>query len=154
MRFRFIAGLLAAALGLSACVTQGPKAVSYVPGLGEIMTQVSARHAKLWFAGDAGNWPLAAYEVDELREGLEDAGTLHPTHKKVRGPVPSLIAATMDPALKQSDAAVASRDPQKFAAAYDRVTRGCNDCHRASGFGFNLVVRPTANPFSNQTFEP
>jgi hypothetical protein len=36
------------------------------PGLGEIMSANQMRHVKLWFAGEAGNWPLASYEVDEL----------------------------------------------------------------------------------------
>src|ERR1700689_4177434 len=46
------------------------------PGLGEIMTLQQLRHIKLWFAGRAGNWPLADYEVDELNEGFEDVGKL------------------------------------------------------------------------------
>src|SRR5947208_2225088 len=33
----------------------------FTPGLGEIMTLQQMRHLKLWFAGQAGNWPLAAY---------------------------------------------------------------------------------------------
>src|SRR5262249_14805529 len=44
----------------------------YVPGLGEFMTATQLRHAKLWFAGKNSNWALAAYEVDEIKEGLED----------------------------------------------------------------------------------
>ncbi|MGE5413642.1 MAG: hypothetical protein ACM3NW_05660, partial [Syntrophomonadaceae bacterium] len=39
------------------------------PGLGELMTFNQMRHAKLWFAGEAGNWKLARYELDELGEG-------------------------------------------------------------------------------------
>jgi hypothetical protein len=154
VRFCCVAVLFGAALSLSACVAPAPKTTTYLPGLGDIMTAVAARHAKLWFAGSAGNWPLAAYEVDELKEGLEDAGTLHPTHRKVPGPVAPMIARTMDPPLRQVEVAVASRNPRAFANAYDAVTEGCNDCHQASGFGFNKVVRPTANPFSNQGFEP
>jgi hypothetical protein len=37
------------------------------PGLGEIMTLNQMRHAKLWRAGEAQNWSLAAYELDELQ---------------------------------------------------------------------------------------
>ena len=35
--------------------------VPFTPGLGEIMTLTQMRHVKLWFAGDAANWPLAKY---------------------------------------------------------------------------------------------
>ena len=42
------------------------------PGLGEIMTLQQLRHIKLWFAGRAGNWPLADYEIDKLKGGFDD----------------------------------------------------------------------------------
>src|SRR6202451_4323006 len=46
------------------------------PGLGEIMTLQQLRHIKLWFAGHAGNWPLADYEIGEVNEGFEDVDKL------------------------------------------------------------------------------
>ncbi|WP_283744478.1 hypothetical protein [Sideroxydans sp. CL21] len=46
---------------------------NYVPGMGEIMGSTQMRHAKLWFAGKSGNWDLASYELDEIREGMDDA---------------------------------------------------------------------------------
>src|ERR1700722_13760816 len=48
----------------------------YQPGLGEIMALQQMRHIKLWFAGRAGNWPLADYEVGELQEGFDDVKKL------------------------------------------------------------------------------
>ena len=56
-----------------------PAKEPYEPGLGEIMTAIQLRHAKLWFAGKSNNWSLAAYEIDEIKEGLEDAARLHST---------------------------------------------------------------------------
>ena len=50
--------------------------------------------------------------------------------------------------------AVATRDQAGFAEAFDKLTEGCNACHRATNFGFNTVTRPAANPYSNQAFEP
>jgi hypothetical protein len=47
-----------------------PARESYEPGLGEFMTATQLRHAKLWFAGKQNNWDLAAYEIDEIKEGL------------------------------------------------------------------------------------
>ena len=35
------------------------------------MAQQQIRHIKLWFAGRAGNWPLADYEIDQLKEGFD-----------------------------------------------------------------------------------
>jgi hypothetical protein len=49
--------------------------------LGELMTLQQMRHTKLWLAGQAGNWQLAAYELDELGEGFDDVVKFHPSHK-------------------------------------------------------------------------
>ena len=126
----------------------------YTPGLGEIMTLTQMRHVKLWFAGQAGNWPLASYELDELNEGMEDAATFHPTHKDADLPIPDLIKKIMTEPIEQLRAAVDAKDQTRFEQAFDKLTEGCNSCHQAAKFGFNVVTRPAANPYSNQVFEP
>ena len=50
----------------------GEPAKPYEPGLVEFMMTVQSHHAKLWLAGNARNWELADYQVDELKELLED----------------------------------------------------------------------------------
>ena len=62
--------------GFAAKAEDAPAPAGDVPGLGEIMTLQQLRHIKLWFAGRAGNWPLADYEVGELNEGFEDVSKL------------------------------------------------------------------------------
>jgi len=142
-------------LGLSAVACQRPPAApAFTPGLGEIMTLTQMRHSKLWFAGQAGNWPLASYELDELNEGMEDAAKFHPTHKDASLPIPALIEKIMKEPIEGVEKAVAARDQAGFAEAFDKLTEGCNACHRATNFGFNTVRRPAANPYSNQAFEP
>jgi hypothetical protein len=137
---------------LSAC--RQPATPAFTPGLGEIMTLTQMRHSKLWFASQAGNWPLASYELDELHEGMDDVATFHPTHKDSPLPIPELIQKIMTEPLRQLDDAIKAKDQPRFAQAFDAVTEGCNACHRAANFGFNVVTRPTTNPYSNQTFEP
>jgi hypothetical protein len=124
----------------------------YAPGLGEIMAQSAVRHAKLWFAGQAQNWDLAAYEVDELREGFEDAGKYHPTHKQIAQPIPDLISQNMDQPLVGVEQAIKDKNLQTFVKNYDNLTAACNACHQATEFGFNRVSRPNFNPFANQSF--
>lgn len=124
----------------------------YVPGLGEIMAQSAVRHAKLWFAGQAKNWDLATYEVDELKEGFEDACKYHPTHKHITQPIPDLIAKHMDQSLTGLEQAIKAKNSQAFIENYDNLTAGCNACHQTTDFGFNIVTRPSFNPFANQTF--
>lgn len=129
-------------------------AESYVVGLGEIMGQTQVRHAKLWFAGQAGNWPLAAYELDELKEGFDDAVKYHPLHKSAPEPLTAMIPEFMDLPLGELDTAIKAKSPDKFTTAFDHLTLGCNGCHKESDFGFNVVTRPAAPPFSNQIFAP
>ncbi|HSP99732.1 MAG TPA: hypothetical protein VL049_21125 [Candidatus Dormibacteraeota bacterium] len=147
------AALALAPLG-SASAKSAAAAAPYVPGLGEIMGATQMRHLKLWYAGEAQNWPLAAYEVDELAEGFADAARYHPRHKDAPRPIAELIPEFTAGPISALRAAIAAHDARGFAAAYDGLTAGCNGCHEAARFDFNVVVRPTANPYSNQRFAP
>src|SRR5436190_23130753 len=138
-------------LALLGCNRQPPEP-QFTPGLGEIMTLTQMRHVKLWFAGQSGNWPLASYELDELNEGLDDAATFHPTHKDAELPIPQLIDKIMKAPIGQLEEAVKAQDSARFDKAFDALTEGCNSCHQATKFGFNVVIRPTANPYANQRF--
>jgi hypothetical protein len=143
------AALVAAACAIAACSS------GIVPGLGELMSLQQMRHAKLWFAGREGNWPLAGYELDELQEGFDDVVRLHPTHKDAPLPLSQVLPKIMDRPIADLRAAIRARDPQAFAAAYDALTAGCNACHQATNFGFNVVRRPVeAAWYGNQRFTP
>ena len=50
--------------------------------------------------------------------------------------------------------AIARQSQPEFDVAYDSLTQGCNACHAAAQFSFNVVATPAANPYSNQKFEP
>jgi hypothetical protein len=115
------------------------------PGLGEIMTLQQLRHIKLWFGGHAGNWPLADYEVGELEEGFDDVNKLlggDTVEKQVGAPVKAL------------EKAIADKDRAAFEAAFDKLSAGCNSCHRTLDHGFIVIKRPTLMPYSNQSFAP
>ncbi len=124
------------------------------PGLGELMTFNQMRHAKLWFAGEAGNWKLARYELDELGEGFDDVVRYHPKHKDSPVPIDASVEKIIREPLAEVGRAIAAGDRARFERAFDAVTDGCNRCHQATNFAFNVVQRPTANPFSNQVFAP
>ena len=127
-------------------------AQAYVPGFGEIMSFQQMRHMKLWFAGEAQNWPLAAYEVDELKEGFDDVVGYHPTlGKKPVAPRDLVPQLTTEP-LDSLGAAVGRGDLHAFEAGFDALTRACNSCHQAMDFSFNQVQRPTSNPYADQVF--
>jgi hypothetical protein len=139
---------------LPASCTRPPAAEIYAPGLGELMTFQQMRHTKLWLAGQAGNWDLAAYELDELGEGFDDIVKFHPTHKDSPVAPKDAIPRMVTQPLADLRQAVAKKDSADFAQSYDALTTACNNCHQATNFGFNRVQRPESNPYPNQIFSP
>ena len=102
--------IVIAAIALAASVmfaAAQPAKEPYEPGLGEFMTATQLRHAKLWFAGKQNNWDLAAYEIDEIKEGLEDAARLFPTFDGI--PVAEMIKTIIDPRIEELEKAVEQR---------------------------------------------
>jgi hypothetical protein len=148
---RIVAACLALAASVLLAAAQ-PAKEPYAPGLGEFMTATQLRHAKLWFAGKENNWDLAAYEIDEITEGLEDAKKLFPIHDGV--PVADMIKANIDPAVEELRKAVGAKSSTKFAVAFDKLTSACNTCHTGANKPFIRIQRPTSSPLSNQDFAP
>jgi hypothetical protein len=126
----------------------------YVPGLGEFMAATQMRHSKLWFAGQAENWALAAYELDEIKEGFGDITRFHPTHPGSPVPIREILPKLMAAPLARLQSAIRSQNPAKFDEAFDTLTASCNACHRVEKFGFNVITRPSSNPYTNQDFSP
>jgi hypothetical protein len=126
--------------------------VPYVMGMGDLMnTLIQPRHAKLDLAGRAENWALANYALSELRQVFLRIGKAVP---KFRGmPVPDLIDAALTAPLGAVEA-IRQKDPQKFAAAYDQLTQGCNACHVELDHPFVVIKTPDATVFPNQDFNP
>ena len=109
------------------------------------------RHSKLWFAGKSKNWTLASYELDEIKEGLDDAVKYYPVFKH-DAPIAALLDKfTMQP-LNELEKAIDRKDSSKFRIAFDRLTKACNGCHEAARQGFIVIKRPSYSPFSNQEF--
>ena len=132
--------------------SSNPAAEAYAPGLGEIMTLQQMRHTKLWLAGQAGNWDLAAYELKELGEGFDDVVKFHPTHEESPVAPKDAIPRMVTVPLAELKTVVEKKDAAGFGQAYDNLTNACNECHQATNFGFNVVQRPAMNPYPNQVF--
>jgi hypothetical protein len=118
----------------------------YLPRLGDIMSAAQMRHQKLWFAGKAQNWQLAAFELRQLKANLADAAVLY-------SDIPVNHVTTMEGPLQAVSDAITDRDGRKFAKAVGDLTEGCNSCHRSVDRGF-IVMRIPADQqlFSNQLF--
>jgi len=123
--------------------TPGPASEPYEPGLGEIMALQQMRHIKLWFAGSAGNWPLADYEIDELKDGFADV------NQRLGG---DTVEKAVGAQIAAVEKAVEAKDRAAFASAFDKLTADCNSCHHTLDHAFIVIQRPTSLPYSNQSF--
>ena len=109
------------------------------------MARQQERHIKLWFAGRGGNWPLADFEIDALKDGFEDVNNML-GGDTVKDAVGAPIAAL--------EKAIDAKDRAAFTGAYDKLTAGCNSCHHTLDHAFIVIQRPTLLPYSDQSFAP
>jgi len=119
-----------------------------VPRLVEIMSAAQLQHLKLWFAGKAKNWDLAAYELLLLKDSLIDAALLYPA-------IPASNVTTLAEPLRSISDALTAKDSRRFASAMRGLTDGCNACHRSMDRGYVVIKLPTdQQPPANQVFVP
>jgi hypothetical protein len=120
------------------------------PGLGEYMQGIQRHHAALWFAGQAGNWELASFELKELEEGFDDARTYTPLHEGVD--VKELLETLGPPATKGLHRSLEKADRQLFGESFRVLTVACNACHAAAKVPYIEIIEPTGVPTVNQSY--
>jgi hypothetical protein len=133
-----IAGTLCAANAQETNTGEPP-----APKISEIMVLQQLRHIKLWFAGRAGNWALADYEVDQLKDGFDDLN-----HILGGDTVDKAVGA----ALAALERSVDAKDRASFMRAFDALSAGCNNCHHTLDHAFVVIGRPATLPYSDQVF--
>jgi len=125
---------------------------NYVPGLGDLMGSLQVQHGKLWLAGEQQDWPLAAYAVDGIKEGIADMIVLRPRYK--RESIVEMLTLFTAKSLQDLEEAVEAKDSVLFMQAYDSLTEGCNTCHSNHDYGFIAIQRPTAPAWTNLRYRP
>ena len=139
---------LGAASAVAAQDLKSPSADQYVPRLGDIMGAAQTRHHKLWMAGKAQNWELAAYELRQLKANLVEAAVFY-------SGIPVGNVTTLEPSLQSMSDAIDAKDSRKFAKGLGELTEGCNACHRSLKRSFVVMKVPSdQKPFTNQQFAP
>jgi len=117
MKRRVVAIFLAFAMSLpvGAAETQSEpsaaKEASYPPRLAVVMELIQLSRFKLWLAGNLKNWPLAEYELTQMKTTLQDAKTLFPD---LPGADTSAISTSADEFVE----AIRAKEAAKFAAAF------------------------------------
>ena len=147
MRLIIVLAVLAAvaAVPLAATAQESSSDSEPAPKIGEIMVSQQMRHIKLWFAGRDGNWPLADYELDQLKDGFDDV------NRQLGG---DTVEKAVGAPLATLEKAVDAKDRAAFMRAFDALSAGCNSCHRTLDHAFIVIQRPAALPYSDQAFAP
>lgn len=104
------------------------------PGQSLAMTQVAYNFSNLWFAAQAGNWPLAQFYYGDARGRLRWALRITPVRKISTGDLvlqPLLDALEKGPYARLGEV-IAAKDSKQFEAAYRATLEACQSCHVAS----------------------
>jgi hypothetical protein len=117
----------------------------YLPPLNLLMVATQLNHFKLWYAGAVKNWPLANYELAQIRTSIDRAVRLYPNNVQSN-------MTTMMPAADEVENAINAKDTVNFSKAYSKLTAACNTCHEATGFGFIRMRDPTLSPIETSPF--
>ncbi len=121
---------------------------SYKPGFGEIMNNIQRHHLKLWYAGKNQNWKLVDFEIEELKEEIENIEKFQKNRKEAE------LIDMMEPSIDSLEMAVEQKNADLFNSSYRNLTVSCNNCHKLTNFEFNIVKIPDGeSPFLNQDFK-
>ncbi len=118
-----------------------------LPALGDIMGKIQFRNIKLWYAIKERNWGLMDYELDQIKDGFNNAVILYRN-------IPVEFIAAADEPLSALQKAAKLKDGSKLERDFAALTAACNSCHKAADVGFIVIKTPTSFPFSDQEAGP
>ena len=128
-----------------------------IPDQAHIMADVADHFANLYFAGKAGNWPLADFYLGETRSHLRWAVRRIPVRKDTQGRdvvLGNILEAFENSHLKPLKGSIDGKDTAGFEQAYKVSLTGCYSCHKAADKPFLRPKVPAepASPIVN--FDP
>ncbi len=105
-----------------------------VPDQSHVMKDVAYHFSNLWFAGQAKNWPLAGFYLNETRSHLRWAVRVRPVRQTAAGEVDlrSILDGVDRSLLTSVQKTIEARDLAAFSKAYRDTLSGCYACHQAS----------------------
>lgn len=123
------------------------------PGLGVIMQEIGRRFTAIFYAARGGNWDLANYELNELREAQEVAETTRPNRKDALVSFEdSFLGSSENPQEGTLQDAINKKNFLAFNKSFKSATTGCNGCHQSTGFSFIKYRLPKSSELPLQFF--
>ena len=106
-----------------------------LPSQSHTMMDVAYHFSNLWFAGQAGNWPLAEFLLNETKSHLRWAVRVRPLRPLSNGgklDVGAMLAAVEQSTLKELTESIQAKDRPRFVTAYKQQLGSCYACHVAA----------------------
>ena len=94
------------------------------PGLGRLMPEIGARAAKLYYAAKAENWPMAGFQLNEIRGLMLMGAFTRPKYEKD-------LKDFLDGVFTTVKTAILHEDFGEFEAAFNEAVKSANAFHGA-----------------------
>jgi hypothetical protein len=124
-----------AAVEIAALTDQIKDLRGHLPGQSHTMIDVAYHFNGLWFAGQAKNWPLAEFLLNETKSHLRWAVRVRPVRPLSNGGefrVGDMLTAIEQGTLKDLTESVQAKDQSGFVTAYKQQLASCYACHVAA----------------------
>ena len=121
------------------------------------MADVSFHWSNLWFAGQAGNWPLANYYYSEARNHVRWLIRINPLPKGPDGmPVDlkGIFDAIDTSTFAAVKAAIDKKDSAQFPVVYKAALESCYSCHKSVGRAYLRPQIPKTVPQTIVNMDP
>lgn len=105
------------------------------PGLGTVMIEYGNRFGNIYYAAQASNWGMAAYQLKEMVEIQEVGETTRPARADA-------LRGLEQGALKPLAQDIVNQDLRKFNTDFTTAVAFCNACHQATGFSYIVYKLP------------
>ena len=102
---------------------------SALPKLAIPMHDVGERFQNMYYAAQAGNWALAAYQSKHMNDAMSPAKVTKPEKYAVWE---DYYKTTFEPVNK----AIKAQDFKKFEKEFNASIKTCDDCHVGMGYGY------------------
>ena len=116
-----------------------------LPKIAIPMREVGDRFQNMYFAAKGGNWALAAYMSKYMNAAMNPASLTKPAEHPI-------WKGFYEGAFAPVNKAIQAKDFNAFEAAYSEVTKSCNGCHQAMGYGFIQVTKLDAPADSGMNY--
>jgi len=109
------------------------------PGMGTIMPEIGQRAWKLFYAAQAGNWPLANFQLKEVRELMEKAAFIRPKYEQN---LEQFLAENWTPVAE----AIQKEDFSMFQERFHKAIQAANSYHELQDKPYIQWKLPDAPP--------